>query len=108
MKNFIKEYHPTFKYTTIQINKNIRSPPHIDKNNVGPSYIIALGEYSGGELYIEGKPHNIKNRFLKFDGTKGHWVAPFTGTRYSLVYFTHTFKPPHTFMRDLIVTEKGI
>jgi hypothetical protein len=90
------------------VNKNICSPPHIDKNNVGPSYIIALGEFTGGNLCIEGKEYNIKNKFLKFDGTKAHWVTPFKGTRYSLVFFTHTFKPPHPFTRDLHITKHGI
>lgn len=105
---FIHQYDPDFKYTTIQLNKNVVSPPHVDKNNVGPSYIIAIGNYTGGELFVEGKPYNIKNKFLKFDGTKGHWVAPFSGTRYSLVFFTHTFKPPHYDTRKLKVTKSGL
>jgi len=109
LKKFMQQHDPQFKYTTIQLNKNIISPPHIDKNNVGPSYIIALGDYkNGGDLVVEGKPHNIKNKFFKFDGTKGHWVTPFSGTRYSLVFFTHTFKPPNPSLRYLEVKEDGL
>lgn len=108
LKKFMHQHDPEFKYTTIQLNKNVMSPPHVDKNNVGPSYIIALGDYKGGELFVEGKSHNIRDKFFKFNGTKGHWVAPFTGTRYSLVFFTHTFKPPHYDMRNLNVTKSGI
>lgn len=105
---FMEKYKPNFNYTTIQLNKNIISPPHIDKNNVGPSYIIALGNYTGGNLVIEGKEVNIKDKLYKFNGTKGHWVTPFSGTRYSLVFFTHTFKPPHPYHKFFKVTKRGI
>lgn len=98
----------SFQYTTIQINKNIQSPPHVDKNNVGDSYIIAFGNYEGGDLIIEGVPYNIKNRFFRFDGTKAHWTAPFEGTRYSIIYFTHTFKPPSYQTRGVVVTTEGL
>lgn len=108
LRYFIKKYKPFFNYTTIQLNKNVLSPPHIDKNNVGTSYIIALGDYSGGNLVIEGKEINIKNKLYKFDGTKAHWITPFTGTRYSLVFFTHTFKPPHPYHKFLKITKNGI
>eukprot|EP01052_Picozoa_sp_SAG31_P009448 SAG31_NODE_496_length_14862_cov_9.280837_14_plen_49_part_00 len=35
--------------------------------------------------------HNIKNRWLKFDeGDAEHYVKPFKGTRYTLVYYHWT------------------
>jgi len=108
IRKIIKNRFPNFKYTTIQLNKNIKSPPHIDKNNVGPSYIIGLGDYTGGNLVIEGKQYDIKNKWKKFDGRLGHWVESFTGTRYTLVFFTHTFKPPCPSLRSYIITKKGI
>lgn len=108
LKRMISEFDTNFTYTTIQINKNITSPPHVDKNNVGPSYIIALGDYEGGELFVEGQSYNIKNKFFKFDGKKGHWTAPFVGTRYSIIFFTHTFKPPNPSLRYLEVKEDGL
>jgi len=108
LKKLMNFYDPDFTFTTIQVNKNILSPPHVDKNNVGPSYIIALGDFEGGKLVIEGKEYNIKNRFKKFDGTLGHWVTPFKGTRYSLVFFTHTFKPPSHKVRGIEVKKNGL
>lgn len=87
---FISAYHPNFKYSTIQLNKNFQCLPHVDKYNKGPSYIIALGDFTGGELVIEGESYNIRNRWKKFDGRKLHAVSPFRGERYSLVFFTHT------------------
>ena len=34
--------------TTMQLNRNYSAKLHVDKNNHGPSYIIALGKYKGG------------------------------------------------------------
>ena len=108
LKNLIKIWKPDFNYTTIQVNKNVISEPHIDKNNVGPSYGIALGDFNGGDLVLEGKEFCIKNKFKKFNGTLGHWITPFKGTRYSLIYFTHTFKPPCPSLRTIKVTKDGL
>jgi hypothetical protein len=108
LKEFIAKKKPNFKYTTIQVNKNVFCKPHVDKNNVGPSYVIALGDFTGGELVVEGNQFNIKNKFKKFDGRKAHWITPFKGTRYSIVFFTHTFKPPHPSVRNIRVTKKHI
>ena len=66
---------------------------HKDKNNVGESWIIGVGPYKGGELAIwedpDGKPilHDIR-KGVKFNGAlKWHEVKPFTGKRWSLVYY---------------------
>jgi hypothetical protein len=90
LRKFIAVCHPDFEYSTIQLNKNFQCLPHVDKYNKGSSYIIALGDFTGGELIVEGKAYNIRNRWKKFDGRKEHSVAPFDGERYSLVFFTHT------------------
>tara|TARA_R110002126_G_scaffold185316_3_gene333840 strand:+ start:699 stop:1223 length:525 start_codon:yes stop_codon:yes gene_type:complete len=87
---------PDFQFTTIQFNKNYQCKKHIDKNNVGVSRIIGLGDYEGGELLIyydgedeEPKSIDIKNKFFEFDGSKYyHETAPFTGERHTLVYYT--------------------
>ncbi len=86
---------PDFKFSSIQFNKNYKMKKHVDKNNVGKSYIIGLGDYEGGELiiYFDGKDNpptkiDIKNKFYTFDGNKyWHEIADFTGNRISLVYY---------------------
>merc|ERR1711879_753605 len=40
------------RWTTIQCNKNYAAKLHVDHNNTGPSAIIALGDYDGGELWL--------------------------------------------------------
>jgi hypothetical protein len=108
LQDFIKESHPEFEYTTIQVNKNVLCEPHVDKNNVGVSYGISLGDFTGGNLVIEGIPYDIHDIWAEFDGRLGHWVDEFEGTRYSLIYFTHTFKPPCASLRKFKVTKDGM
>eukprot|EP01050_Picozoa_sp_SAG11_P010265 SAG11_NODE_1019_length_6159_cov_23.425248_5_plen_999_part_00 len=94
---FAAEHIPDFKCTCIQVNKNVPCKLHVDGNNLGPSYIIGLGDYRhspeecyGGCVWIEGRgPVDIKNKWVHFDGNIPHaTVSPYTGTRYTLVYFT--------------------
>ena len=82
-------HDPCFTYTSIQVNRT-GTDVHVHKDayNKGNSYIIALGEYIGGNLWIGGKEIYIHQKFLKFDGSVPHKPLPHRGTRYSLVYFT--------------------
>jgi len=86
------EKHIKIPFTSIQVNQNMTCAPHKDKGNIGVSAIVAFGDYSGGELVVEGVKHNIKNRIFLFDGSQEeHYTAPFSGERYSLVF--HTIAP---------------
>lgn len=88
----MRAHDPWFEYTTIQVNKNLQSAPHRDKNNVGASAIIGLGPYRGGELVVvrDGRErcHDVRNQLLRFDGHDLHYTRPFVGTRYTVVFFT--------------------
>ena len=57
--DFYKQTKPAtetnFFNTTMQLNRNYSARLHVDKNNHGPSYIIALGEYQGGRLWCYDK-----------------------------------------------------
>lgn len=94
-KKLMKLKDPKFKFTSIQYNKNNRAARHRDAKNVGVSYIIGLGDYTGGELIIfdenEKNPvkHDIRGKFNTFDGSKyPHETAPFKGERYTLVFYS--------------------
>lgn len=90
LTRMVKIVDPDFTFTSIIINKNVVCSKHKDKNNTGLSYIIGLGNYTGGETVVEGEMWDIRNKFLKFDGTnREHWSLPFEGTRYSCVYYTN-------------------
>jgi len=74
------------------INRNAQFTPHVDSGRGAGqslSMIVGLGNYTGGELFIEGEPSNIRYIPIEFNGWKmRHWTAPFHGERFSLVWFT--------------------
>lgn len=74
------------------VNCNAQFTPHVDTGKGAGqslSMIVGLGNYSGGELMVEGDAHDIRYRALEFDGWKmRHWTRPFVGQRFSLVWFT--------------------
>lgn len=78
--------------STIAINRHAQFRPHRDSgagNGQSGSLIVALGDFTGGELVVEGVPKDIRYQPLEFDGWKErHWTLPFHGMRYSLVWFT--------------------
>ena len=91
----MKSHNPNFKFTSIQFNKNQKTKKHKDGNNVGKSYIIGLGDYTGGDvrLYTKDgdkfKDINIKNRWATFNGSElEHETTPFKGERYTLVFYS--------------------
>ena len=91
----MRQHNPNFKFTSIQINENQKTSKHKDGYNVGKSYIIGLGDYTGGEvrLYTKDgdkfKDINIKNRWATFNGSElEHETTPFKGERYTLVFYS--------------------
>ena len=111
----IRKVAADFPFTSIQVNYNYSSRAHVDANNLGASYIIGLGEYSGGELWVhdeagqevyvlegdedvtgyyrvgkefQGKLLQIRDAWTIFDGNKLHLTQPFLGERYSIIFFT--------------------
>lgn len=93
-KEIMRKHNPNFKFTSIQVNKNNRTAKHKDGYNVGESYMIGLGNYTGGELKIfdendkNPKTYQTKNKWIKFNGSiYPHETQPFQGDRYTLVYY---------------------
>ncbi len=97
-REFADLYFPDFFWTQVQINKNYPIPKHIDSVNVGESYLCAFGDFKGGETVVDfggmGRyaPCNLdpRKKPINFNGSKfEHWVEPFEGKRYSLVFFNN-------------------
>ena len=100
LKEFADKHLGDFEYTQVQLNKNFQSPPHFDNKNIGESYIVGLGDYKGGRLFIKQpspftddfmiRKEDIRHKVLNFNGSKyEHWVENYTGTRYSVVFFNN-------------------
>ena len=96
-KEFATYHFPHFEYSQVQMNKNFCCPPHVDSKNIGESVLCCFGDYKGGEtcLYINDKivKVNPNEEPQIFNGSKLlHWVQPYKGTRYSLVFFNNQKK----------------
>ena len=95
LMRFARE-HIEIPFTSIQVNDNYPCAIHKDKHNVGDSYIVAFGDYTGGELVLGGKEHNIRHRPILFNGSQiEHYVKEFVGRRWSIVF--HTLEVPKKF-----------
>ena len=78
-----------FPFASIQLNYAYASAMHQDKSNDGPSAIIALGEFTGGELWTADRGVlPCRNELRLFNGNQPHCTLPFKGERYSLIYFS--------------------
>ena len=75
-------------FTAICFNKNFQCAPHIDQYNVGMNKIIGFGPYVKGELRVGNDVIDIHNKLVEFDPKTEHEVLPFSGTRYSMTFFT--------------------
>ena len=89
-----KQMIPRGQMNAVQINSyepkkgEDAATPHTDRN-VGDSFTIVFGRFTGGILEIEGeKPHAIKRVWRRYDASKSHRVTEVTsGLRVSVTAF---------------------
>jgi tRNA U38,U39,U40 pseudouridine synthase TruA len=78
------------------VNCNAEFTPHVDSgtgSGQSLSMIVGFGDYTGGELYVEGDLFDVRFKPIEFDGWKlRHWTNQFHGERFSLVWFTPELK----------------
>eukprot|EP01051_Picozoa_sp_SAG22_P009177 SAG22_NODE_746_length_7496_cov_5.066513_3_plen_141_part_00 len=97
---FAQRNCPGFRFTSIQVNKNYKSVLHVDGNNLGPSMIVGVGDYEGGDLWSQDEDSGdsfsvlkTRNTWQKFDGNLPHATLDYSGTRYTLIYFVQQSFP---------------
>lgn len=82
----------TVQYTSITINQNYKAKAHRDKGNRGDSFLVAFGNYTGGNLNIlEGDmkgTYDVRTPLITDFSKVLHEVQEFAGDRYSLVFYT--------------------
>jgi hypothetical protein len=86
-------------YTSITLNHGVQAKKHRDGNNTGKSIIVGIGDYTGGELRVwdanDENPQdwNLKDRPTLMNGALlPHETQPFTGERYTIIYYQHKHK----------------
>ena len=102
----LREADPAFAdaFTALAVTYGFQGSPHIDKQNVGPFYALALGDFDDGTggVAVEADARTVcvvdtKNRLGKVDGRFPHWVAPWDARggkeRFSLIYYRTAGEP---------------
>ena len=84
----------TGEFTSIQVNKNCQAELHVDKNNLGLSFIVTLGKFSSSELLVwnadvSWEKLDCHGKFSAFDGCLPHATTQFDGECFSIIYFMH-------------------
>ena len=94
----MRDVDPDFasRCTEVAVTFGFTGSPHIDKQNCGPFYGLALGEFAEGtgQVCVECSARvlaavNTKNRLARIDGRHPHWVMPYDANeeRFSLIYY---------------------
>jgi hypothetical protein len=92
-----------FRYDAITVNQNNICGPHRDKGNLGSSLLVTGGDYEGGSFVLEGEEQDTRYNPIVFDGHRLHWNNPFTGMRWSIIFFKIEILPKwqHMFPADV-------
>ena len=73
--------------TQIVVNRNVQCARHVDAN-YGHSWILFLGDFTGGALVFESGDKLTQRRIWhKIYGRIPHWNEPHEGTKYSIIMY---------------------
>ena len=80
---------PEFKFTSIHLNHNVTCPPHKDRKNMGVSMLVSFGNYTGGNIVVEGDKYDSNLQPIIFNGSLlEHFnTDDLSGNKYSLVFY---------------------
>ena len=82
--------------TQCTLNKDLVCKRHRDHANKEHSWILWLGDFTGGALHFDdGSTIEGKGVWHKINGHIHHWNDPHEGTKYSIVLYRRT-RPPKT------------
>ena len=86
-------------YNGITLNEGVKANKHKDSKNLGVSYIIGIGDYTGGGIKVwDGDDQNPKvfdlhDKPVSFNGgLLFHQTTPFKGERYSMIFYRQMWK----------------
>ena len=92
---FFKRRFPNAVASSCTIAFHRLAPLHVDRANMGLSYVAALGSSAGGNLWVaqpsaaQGIRLNVTKDFCEFDSMVMHTTLPFEGSRYYISFYSH-------------------
>ena len=87
------------EYFAVMLNRQVQCSPHKDKNNIGTTAIMFLGDFEGGDLVLaDGRRFNEKRVWYGYDGAQiEHWNSPIKGGLKFAVVAHNTKTKPEAF-----------
>ena len=74
--------------TKFCLNRNVKCEKHRDSGNRDHSYVLFLGDFTGGALLLEdGTRIEDKYKWHRINGSIPHWNEPHEGTKYSIILY---------------------
>ena len=96
LQEFATKEVPAFSFTTIVVNKNVVTNPHVDQYNVGPTLILGIGSFKGGALVVRNQTFDISNhKWLYFWGKDEHYNTPIQRGGHKITITLFTLLPPY-------------
>jgi hypothetical protein len=81
-------------YNGITLNHGVKAKKHKDSKNLGVSYIIGIGDFTGGKIKVWDKDDkhpvemDLHDKPVGFNGgLLFHQTTPFKGNRYTIIYY---------------------
>lgn len=83
-----------WEYNGITLNHGVKANKHKDSKNLGPSVIIGIGDFTGGDIRVwdkddkDPKDINLHDQPVMFNGgLLFHQTTPFKGERYTMIFY---------------------
>ena len=102
----LREAKPGFVFSSLSVNQNVRTLPHVDRNNLStePNLVLPLARFQGGGIWVkvdggadslqhkgvrlQGEVLPVSQRAVAFDPHRLHSTQPWKGTRTVLIGYT--------------------
>jgi len=93
--------------TQITLNKDLVCKRHRDHANKEHSWILWLGDFTGGALnFDDGTKVEGKGEWHKINGHIHHWNDPHEGSKYSIVLYRRTRQPKSTGLQAALARKR--
>jgi len=86
-------------YNGITLNEGVKANKHKDSKNLGVSYIIGIGDFTGGGIKVwdgddrDPKVFDLHDKPVVFNGgLLYHQTTPFKGERYTMIFYRQMWK----------------
>ena len=107
MAHWVRTRHPTHRFTSLALFRNLRTQPHRDSHNdlSSETVVFPISKFQNGEVWVEGEPEKpdeiscmekigdklvkgkllpVANRPVTFNPRSWHSTQPWTGDRVAL------------------------